>query len=457
MEASMRLTAFRFTTIVAIVFVLLCQNGFSQNLGNDARRLALGGAGATGTVTSEMIGKQQDYTAIPIPLGLIQVFKNREIFDPSDPDFDPVRAVEYAADPLHLTMSRNSNAQQNLFIKNLVDAGLNINRDLNTYRGFKPAQHVHAQGLVAASWGKTFRVGSDDGISNGIYLGAGPYLAIGTDLDFDRKLIDVFSSTTNLYHPNNTYVIGDITNGQAALAITGGYRGRFRVKGLENTGKGEGVYVSANYNYLHGIHYENGDVALQLDTDSSGLLIVTPSSVPLAVNRISSSKGHGFSIDLATGVVKGPWTVGVGLDGLGNRINWSGATGHRYALQNLFNGGDFVTSSLTLPSTTIRATLPVRFHGNTEYTRGRWTAVTELGKGFHGFDFNGGVEYRFGPLAFRGGTRYNRHLLHGSTGLGFNILPKIGIDFAAFQSTTNLENDHRLSYALSLRINHSQR
>jgi hypothetical protein len=455
MEASMKLTAFRSISVVGIVLVLLCHSGFSQNFGADARRIGFGGAGASSTVASDMIGKQQEYTSIPIPIGLIQVFKNREIFDPSDPNFDPVRAVEYAADPMHLTINRDSNPAQMLFIKNLLDAGLNINRDLNSYRGFKPAQHIHAEGLISPSWGKTFRVGSADGVSNGIYVGAGPYLSIGTDLDFDQKLVDVFSSSTNLYHPNNTYVIGDVTNGQAALKLTGGYRGRFIVKGLD--GKKEGVYVAVNYNYLHGLHYEDGDLALKLDTDSSGLLIMTPSSVPLAVNRTTSSKGHGFSIDMATGVVKGPWSVAVSLDGLGNRIDWSDATAHRYTLQNLFNGGDFLTSSLALPSTSIRATLPVRFRTNTEYTRGRWTAATELGKGFHGFDFNGGAEYRFGPLAFRGGTRYDRHLWHGSTGLGFNILPKIGIDFAAFQSTTNLENDHRLSYAVSLRINHSER
>jgi hypothetical protein len=179
--------------------------------------------------------------------------------------------------------------------------------------------------------------------------------------------------------------------------------------------------------------------------------------VPLAVNRTTSSKGHGFSLDIATGVVKGPWNVAVSLDGLGNRINWREASARSYTLQNLFNGGGFVTGSLPLPSTSIRATLPVRFKTNTEYTKGRWTAATEMGKGFHGFDFNGGAEYRFGPLAFRGGTRYNRHLWHGATGIGFNIIPKIGVDFAAFQSTTNLENDHRLSYAVSLRINHSER
>jgi hypothetical protein len=102
---------------VGIVLVLLCHSGFSQNFGADARRIGFGGAGATSTVVSDMIGKQQPYTSIPIPIGLIQVFKNREIFDPSDPNFDPVRAVEYAADPMHLTINRDSNPQQNLFIK----------------------------------------------------------------------------------------------------------------------------------------------------------------------------------------------------------------------------------------------------------------------------------------------------------------------------------------------------
>lgn len=450
----MKMTSLRLVA-VGMMFGLICQTGFAQNFGTDARRIALGGAGATSTVVSRMIERQQDYRSIPIPIGLIQVLKNREIFDPNDPNFDPVRAVEYAADPMHLTINRDSNSQQNLFIENLINAGLNINRDLNTYRGFTPAQHIHAQGLIAPSWGKAIRVAGDPArASHSIYVGAGPYLAIGTDLDFDQKLIDVFSSSTNLYHPNSNYVIGDVTTGQAALAITGGYRGRFAVSGLESAG--EGIYVAANYNYLHGIHYDQGDMTLRLDTDSAGLLIATPSSVPFVVDRQTSRKGHGFSIDVATGVVKGPWNIGVGLDGIGNRINWRELEGRQYSLQNLFTGGDFVSSSLALSSTSFKATLPVRFHGNLEYTTSRWSAASELGRGFNGFDFGGGAEYRFGPLAFRGGTRYAERW-HGSTGLGFNIIPKIGIDVAAFQTSTNLENDRRISYAVSLRINRSER
>jgi hypothetical protein len=449
--------ALRFVMVAGLFLVLLCQSGFPQNFGADARRIGLGGAGATNNVVSVMVKKQQPYYSIPIPIGLIQVVRNRQIFDPTHPEFDPVRAVEYAADPLNITMNRDSNAQQNLFITDLLDAGLNINRDLNSYRGFKPAQEIEAQGLIAPSWGGTLRVGSQDGAHHGIYIGAGPYLAIGTALDFDPRLIDVFSSSTNLYHPNSTYTIGDMTRGQAAIAITGGYRGRFSVRGLENAAKGEGIYVSANYNYLHGIRYEDADLTLRLDTDSSGLLVATPSSVPITVDRKASGKGHGFSIDVATGVVKGPWNIAVGVDGLGNRINWSGMTGKRYTLQNLFNGMDFTTTDVTLAETTYRSSVPVRFHGNAEYTKARWTVATELGKGFHGFDFNGGAEYRFGPLAFRGGTRYSGEKLLGTSGIGFNILPKIGIDVAAFQTATNLEADRRLSYAVSLRINRSER
>src|SRR5688572_29178064 len=391
MEAEMKLTFLRLIS-VGIVFALLCDSGSAQNLGLDARRVALGGAGATNNSVSNMIEKQQNYRAIPIPIGLIQVVRNRQIFDPTHPDFDPVRALEYAADPMNLTINRDSNAQQNLFITDLIDAGLNINRDLNTYRGFKPATQMQAQGLIRPSWGLTIPVkGNRESAFHGIYVGAGPYLAIGTALDFDQRLVDVFSSSTDVYHPNSTYAIGNVTTGQAAVAITGGYRGRFAVKGLDNVGKGEGVYVEANYHYLHGIHYDHGDLTLQLDTDPEGLLTMTQASVPLLVDRTTSRKGHGFSMDVATGVVKGPWTVGVGLDGIGNRINWSEASGRRYELQNVFSGGDFITAPVQLADTSIRATLPVRFQTNVEYTSSRWTAVTELGKGLHGGDSNGGA------------------------------------------------------------------
>jgi len=99
-----------------------------------------------------------------------------------------------------------------------------------------------------ASTGENEAVELRDG-EKGRYLGKGVQTAVKNVIEriapelegfdvVDQRLIDVFSSSTNLYHPNSSYVIGDVTNGQAAVALTGGYRGRFAVKGLDGSSRG---------------------------------------------------------------------------------------------------------------------------------------------------------------------------------------------------------------------------
>jgi hypothetical protein len=49
-----------------------------------------------------------------------------------------------------------------------------------------------------------------------------------------------------VYVPNTSFLIGDGTTGQAALSITGGYRGRLPLPGKGQSGNGrDGVYVGA--------------------------------------------------------------------------------------------------------------------------------------------------------------------------------------------------------------------
>jgi hypothetical protein len=68
---------------------------------------------------------------------------------------------------------------------------------------------------------------------------------------------------------------------------------------------------------------------------------------------------------------------------------------------------------------------------------------------------NGGAEFSVWRLALRGGARYSRTLWHRSVGVGYNITPRFGVDFAAFENSANLEQIRRPSFALSLRLNHA--
>ena len=218
----------RVIALVILTFILagLPDVGFGQSFNLDARRIALGGSGSNDNIASKLVQEHQPYRVIPIPFGVFQVIKNRKFFNPDDPEFDPARAIEFAGNPLHFTLDRNQNSAGHRFVNNLVNA--EFNRDLNAYRGFKPSPEIKAGGLFTPSWGKTFRVKGDPsvGASHGVYVGAGPYISLGTTLNIDQNLISILSSSTDVYMPNTNFLSTDTTEGQAAIAITGGYRGK---------------------------------------------------------------------------------------------------------------------------------------------------------------------------------------------------------------------------------------
>src|SRR5687768_5219389 len=93
----------------ALFLSLSCgTQAFAQNWSFDARKIALGNAGGSDHPASRMIDEERSYRAIVLPFGLIQVLRNRNVFDPDSDEFDIVRAVEYAAAPLHYVVGRDS-------------------------------------------------------------------------------------------------------------------------------------------------------------------------------------------------------------------------------------------------------------------------------------------------------------------------------------------------------------
>ena len=203
----------------------------AQNWSFDARRIALGGIGDTANIASQLVKKERGYGTIVLPFGLLQVFEDTSIFDPGDDNFDPVRAAEYLASPLHYTLDRNTSSSGQQF----------------------------AEGLASPSWGKTFTVqGERGGAFHGVYVGAGPYLSIRTDNVIDQGFIDLLASDVDVFEPNASFLIADDTLDQFALAITGGYRARIPFPGRSNVGSGRnGVYIAVNYNYLYGFRYDD--------------------------------------------------------------------------------------------------------------------------------------------------------------------------------------------------------
>src|SRR5262245_12350995 len=114
------------------LFSALSLSALAQNFSGDARAIAMGGMGSGSNDASRLAGPSRPYTSFVVPLGLFQVLRNRDIYDPGTDDFNPIRAMESIASPMHVTFDRKEGDSAELLVRNIVEGGLS--RDLNTYR-----------------------------------------------------------------------------------------------------------------------------------------------------------------------------------------------------------------------------------------------------------------------------------------------------------------------------------
>jgi hypothetical protein len=437
--------------VLSVLAVLLSSPAATaQDWSFDARDIAMGGVGTTGNLSTKMIDEQRDYTSIVLPFGLIQVFKDLNIFDPNSSKFDPVRAIEYAASPMHYGLDRGqTNSGEALFVSDMRNATLS--RDLSRYKGFVPANNLLAEGLVAPNFGGTIKLFKGArGSFQGIYVGAGPYLSVRSSSTFDSGLTGVLTNGVNV--PNALFPITNADEGQLALAITGGYRGRFGWRsGIGSGTAREGLYVAANYNYLRGFQYENDAMAIALRTAPTGLLM--DASNILLVHQ-HASDGRGLSLDAGVGAVVDRWEVGVGANGIGNRIDWRGLRQTSYTLPSLTSGNsDFISTSAVAIADT-RVTVPVDYRANVAYYGDVWSAAGEAGHGFGGASFHAGLERRFGRMELRGGGRYSFSMWNPTAGVGFDLSRRVSMDVAAYGTNANIERTRQTAIAVSIRFNH---
>jgi hypothetical protein len=445
-----------FVTLRRLGFVLaLClvsvNSARAQNWSFDARNVALGSVSGKDNLASRMVEEHRRYRSIVIPLGLFQVLRDLDRFKPESEEFDFVRAIEYAAAPLHYQFGRNEESEsgRELFtdIRNAT-----LSRDLSDYRGYKLANQPVAEGLASPTWGATIRVtGDKDGPFQGVYVGAGPYLSMRASGQIDERVIEILASEDPVRIPSTQYLLASDTEGQIAMAITGGYRGRFAV---ESGGDRDGIYAAVDFNYLHGFRYEAADANLRLDTDSAGLLTINPAvPSPLAILRTTAESGRGFAMDFGIAAVINGFEVGFGVNGIANRINWSDAEQTTYALGNLFLGQDDFLEIGPSPAGDVRVELPRDYHVNGGYHAESWSVMSEYAHGFQGDSLRGGAEYRAGAVELRGGGVYSRERWNPTGGVGLNLSPRVGLDVALYSTTANAARERRPAVAVSLRIN----
>ncbi len=403
-------------------------------------------------MASKLVERQRRYKSILIPVGLVKVLSDIRVFYPSREDFDLSRAIEFGTSPLHFVLGRSEDITAASFFRDMIQARLQS--DLNAYRedGFDTPLKTSEEGLTAITWGHTFMLHESDRSFQGIYVGAGPYLAAQAYGDFDSEFEKLLNSATNRYVRSASMYIGGGEIDQLALDITGSYRARFPVFSQDGPGASRnGMYVVANYHHLQGLRFDEFNATLRLDTDPGGLLVPNPPETPFTLEWQTSSKGIGLALDFGMAFVVNRWDFGAGVSGVANRIKWRDITQHELALVSLFNGTEFLHAKLPGPNRTTQIELPVTYTGDVSYHRDAWSAYTEYSNGLGGTNFRAGLEYRFGAIEVRGAGRYSEGSWYPSVGAGFNLTRNFGVDTAFYGTKTFLEPHPHVGLAISLR------
>jgi hypothetical protein len=426
----------------------------AQTYMGDARSVAMGGDASSSNIAASMVGPARGDAILPVPLGLSQVLGDRDVFNPTSDAFDPARAIELAANPLHYTFGRTTGTAdeaQARFFRDLINGELS--RDLSRYRGFRISERVTAESLASPAVGGTVRFARrPDGRFHGVFIGAGPYLSFRTMLGTDPKLIDILGSELPVYYPNSALRVGDTSAVQLAMSVVVGYRGRLALPGAAAATSRDGVYVAANYRHLRGFKYLQPEVAARFDLDDQGLLTFSPATMPVEVDLIESGSGTGRAVDVGVQVVRGSWEGGAGVNGIGNQIGWTGLTRKRFTLDSLLLGGEFQEDEQgpLVPMASLVIKLPVVTTGNITFDNGQFAVTAAATRGFNGTSFRGGTERRFGQLAVRGGARFSRG--HWDPTYGFGIGRRVALDVGFYSTHNTLQGKRQTSMAVSVRI-----
>lgn len=436
----------RTSSLLALLSVLAFAGSASaQGIVMDARVVAMGGGGGNSpNIAMKMVPPAtQTGAVIPLPLGLIQVFKGGlDKFKPSSEGFDPILATETAGSPLHYRFGADTSSTRADFINDLVNG--TVNPDLTTYAGFNIQESYASEGLLAPQFGKTIKLVKGDNRFHGLYVGIGPYLTYRTEANVDPRLADLLGDGTRSI--NASMFVRDSSTAQLAGALTVGYRGRVPMG--SSTGDRDGVYLAYNFHYLRGFKLYLPDLDVRFNTNAAGNL--TPSNTPFNLVSLEGGSGTGFANDIGVQVVRGNVQVGVGVNGIGNRINWSDFTKSTFTLPSLTAGFNFTETPGTAPFQELRVKQPVVKTANVGFTGAGWGAIATATDGYNGTSFSGGLERQVGPLWLRGGGRHSRDKWDPT--VGFGIGTDKALDVALFSTHANFQAERQWALAASVRI-----
>jgi len=384
--------------------------------------------------------------SIPVPLGLIQFFKDHPIgqlrhdpmFSPESTAFNPVALMDVIFNPPIFYEVRKAPTPIN-------DVEFTIGRnqlivDLGASKVLVPEQDF---GL-----GTTSRL-LDAGFGfAGFHVGVMGFLQYDVAFTLDSTLRSFLTSDSSA-RPNTPYFLNTDGTAQAGFAPTVSYAGRL-LRGAGGDDTDDGFYVGGALHYYMGATYARA-VGPAGFTTGNPVLASTPSPL-LNGNLYTSNKpfGHGVGGDVGLVWISGPFEVGLGANDIGAKLTWDHTKIQRFVFDTALNK---ILDSVVVADTTSKTTLPITYLANAALHMGTGTIVGgDVVNTGRGTIIHVGVEQRTGPFALRGGvSRDQRRKMQFGFGGGLKF-GSIGLDVGFWTHSNSLSTQRAITMATSITI-----
>ena len=384
--------------------------------------------------------------SIPVPLGLIQFFKDHPIgqlrhdpmFSPESTAFNPVALMDVIFNPPIFYEVRKAPTPIN-------DVEFTIGRnqlivDLGASKVLVPEQDF---GL-----GTTSRL-LDAGFGfAGFHVGVMGFLQYDVAFTLDSTLRSFLTSDSSA-RPNTPYFLNTDGTAQAGFAPTVSYAGRL-LRGAGGDDTDDGFYVGGALHYYMGATYARA-VGPAGFTTGNPVLASTPAPL-LNGNLYTSNKpfGHGVGGDVGLVWISGPFEVGLGANDIGAKLTWDHTKIQRFVFDTALNK---ILDSVVVADTTSKTTLPITYLANAALHMGTGTIVGgDVVNTGRGTIIHVGVEQRTGPFAVRGGvSRDQRRKMQFGFGGGLKF-GSIGLDVGFWTHSNSLSTQRAITMATSITI-----
>ena len=444
---------------LALAVLVLAPRPAHAQFSFDARRVGMGGVSlsrdgnvrrynpAYRAVKNKNNASGAPKFTIPVPLGLIQFFKDHPpgklshdpMFNPDSAAFNPVEIMDLVFNPpIFLEVKKAPTPTNN------VEFTLGKNQlilNLGATRVLIPEQEF---GL-----GSTSRL-LDMGVGfGGINVGVMGFIQYDVGFTLDSALHNFLTDTTVGAQPLTNYTVSGDGVAQAGLAPTVGIAERL-THGAGGKDSDDGFYVGGALHYYLGATYGRGYGPAGFTTGAT-VLGSTPSPL-LDGTLLTSNKanGHGIGGDVGVVWISGPFEVGAGADDIGAQLTWSDTKVQRFQYDT---AGDSITTTLVANHVESKTKLPITYIANAALHMGTGTTVGgDVVNSGRGTVIHVGAEQRTGPFAVRGGiSRDQRKKMQFGFGGGVRLGP-LGLDIGFWTHSNSLSTQRAITMATSISI-----